>query len=105
MTYYQEKLDGKILATVEYGSMVDPENSGQLPLAFHRYLMHGVLEVDGHRLLFSDEFPSGGRLDFNDLSVAIVSDDFDQLQTHFVNLEKDAIEVIVPFQATDWSPG
>lgn len=65
--------------------MVDPENPGQLPLTFHHYMMNGILEIDGHRLLFSDEFPSGARPDFNDLSVAIVSDDFDQLQTPFAN--------------------
>ncbi|MFV8806876.1 hypothetical protein [Aerococcus urinaeequi] len=105
MTYYQEKLDGKILASVEYGSTVDPENPGQLPLAFHHYLMHGTLETCGQRLLCSDEFPSENQPDFNDVSVAIMSDDLDQLQTYFANLEKDAIKVILPFQATDWSPG
>lgn len=31
MPYYQETLDGKILAAVEYGAMVDTENFGQLP--------------------------------------------------------------------------
>ena len=31
MLYYQETLDSKILAAVEYGAMVDTENSGQLP--------------------------------------------------------------------------
>lgn len=69
MTYYREKLDGKILASVEYGQ----------------------------RLLFSDEFPSEDQPDFNDVSVTIMSDDLDQLQTYFANLEKDAIEVIVLF--------
>lgn len=101
MTYYQEKLDGKILASVEYGSMVDPENPGQLSQSFPYYLMHGTLETYGQRLLFSDEIPSEEQPDFNDVSVTIMSDDLDQLQTYFANLEKDAIEVIVPFQATD----
>lgn len=31
MPYYQETLGVKILAAVEYGAMVDTENSGQLP--------------------------------------------------------------------------
>ncbi|MCT1798338.1 hypothetical protein M3A75_06530 [Aerococcus viridans] len=104
MTYYREKLDGKILASAEYGSMVDPENPGQLPQSFLYYLMHEALEAYGQRLLFSDEFPSEDQPDFNDVSVTIMSDDLDQRQTYFANLEKDAIEVIVPFQATDWSP-
>jgi len=59
--------------------------------------MHGTLETYGQRLLFSDEFPSEDQPDFNDVSVTIMSDDLDQLQTYFANLEKDAIEVIVLF--------
>lgn len=31
MPYYKKTLGCKILAAVEYGAMVDTENSGQLP--------------------------------------------------------------------------
>ena len=31
MPYYKETLGCKMLAAVEYGAMVDTENSGQLP--------------------------------------------------------------------------
>ena len=60
MLYYQETLDGKILAAVEYGAMVDTENSGQLPKTQHHHLLRGSLGINGKSLLFSDEFPSEG---------------------------------------------
>ena len=98
MTYYQEKLDGKILAPVVYGSMVDPENPVQLPIAFHHYLMRGILETGSQRLLCSYEFPSENQPDFNDVSVAIMSDDFDQFQTYFANLEKSRSKLSFPLK-------
>lgn len=39
MNYYQETLGGKILASVEYGTMVDPEETNQLPEDYQHYLM------------------------------------------------------------------
>lgn len=60
MPYYKETLGGKILATVEYGAVVDTENSGQLPKTQHHHLLRAALDIDGKSLLFSDEFPSEG---------------------------------------------
>lgn len=105
MNYYQETLGGKILASVEYGTMVNPEETNQLPEDYQHYLMHGALEVEGKRILFSDEFPSNNQLEYNDVSIALMSNDFSQLENYFTKLEKEATEVMVPFQATDWSPG
>lgn len=56
MPYYQETLGVKILAAVEYGAMVDPENSGQLPKTQHHHLLRGALDIDGKSLLFSANF-------------------------------------------------
>ena len=105
MPYYQETLGVKILAAVEYGAMVDPENSGQLPKTQHHHLLSGALDIDGKSLLFSDEFPSEGQPDYNDVSVSIMSSDFDQSQGCFYNLVKESTEVIVLFQAIDWFLG
>lgn len=60
MPYYKETLGGKILAAVEYGAVVDTENSDQLPKTQHHHLLRGALDIDGKSLLFSDEFPSEG---------------------------------------------
>lgn len=68
-------------------------------------MLCGALVIDVKGLLFSDEFPSEDQPGYNDVSVSIMSSDFDQLQGYFNNLVKKATEVMVPFQAIDWSIG
>ncbi|MFW3331546.1 hypothetical protein ACSHWD_02645 [Aerococcus urinaeequi] len=84
MPYYQETLGVKILAAVEYGAMVDPENSGQLPKTQHHHLLRGALDIDGKSLLFSDEFPSEGQPDYNDVSVSIMSSGLTSYKAVFI---------------------
>ena len=84
MPYYKETLGGKILAAVEYGAVVDTENSGQLPKTQHHHLLRGALDIDGKSLLFSDEFPSKGQPDYNDVSVSIMSSGLTSYKAVFI---------------------
>lgn len=84
MPYYQETLGVKILAAVEYGAMVDLENSGQLPKTQHHHLLLGAQDIDGKSLLFSDEFPSEGQPDYNDVSVSIMSSGLTSYKAVFI---------------------
>jgi len=73
-----------------------------LPEEAKDLVMHGHLEIEGNKVMFSDTFPGQPHTVGNNITLAIVTDDHSKIQRYFDQL-KEGGSVSMELQETFWS--
>ena len=84
-----------------YGDM-PPDNEFPLDEATKHLVMHSLLNIQGSKVMFSDVSPGMPFVLGNNISLAIVSQDMDEMKNIFNQL-KDGGTVGMELQETFWS--
>lgn len=79
-----------------------PNPEFPLPDEAKDLVMHAQLKIHGNTLMFSDVFPGSPFIKGNNISLAIVSEDMDEVKFLFNELKKNGT-VIMELQETFWS--
>ncbi|MFC4408908.1 VOC family protein [Chungangia koreensis] len=74
----------------------------QLPEEAKDRVMHGHLEIEGNKVMFSDTFPGQPYTVGSNITLAIVTEDREKLQTYYDQL-KEGGQVVMELQETFWS--
>ena len=73
-----------------------------VPEGYGSHIMHAEVDILGTKVMFSDSLPGQEHHVGNHITVAVVTDNEQQLQFAFDVLARDG-EIIMHLQATDWS--
>lgn len=80
-----------------------PQNPAYiLPEQAKMLVMHSELNIAGGRIMFSDTFPGNPFTVGNNISVAVVSSNVEDLKTYFNNMKEGGM-VTMEIQETFWS--
>ncbi|OOE10632.1 VOC family protein [Fictibacillus arsenicus] len=79
-----------------------PNPNYELPEEARDLVMHTRLNIDGSNVMFSDTFPSMPFVEGNNVTLAIVNKDMDQIKSMYEGL-KEGGEVVMELQETFWS--
>jgi PhnB protein len=79
-----------------------PDPEFQLPEEAKNLVMHARLEIQGSRLMFSDTFPGMPFILGNNITLALVSEDIDEMKSLFHKLGEGG-KVSMELQETFWS--
>ena len=103
--FYAQVLGGKITAAMPYG-----DGPPDMPISDPKYkdwLMHAWLQIGDQAIMGADvdkDWAPNIDKPKNGFDVAVHTDDVDQARAWFEGLSEGG-RVIMPFQATFWSPG
>lgn len=99
--YYAQVFNTEPLQLMTFGDTPqDPQHP--LPEEAKQLIMHSRLRIAGSLVMFSDTFPGMPFVTGNNISLAIVSEDLDELTTSFHKL-KEGGKVVMELQETFWS--
>lgn len=79
-----------------------PNPNYELPEEAKNLVMHTRLNIDGSNVMFSDTFPGMPFVEGNNVTLAIVNKDIDQIKSMYEGL-KEGGEVVMELQETFWS--
>lgn len=79
-----------------------PNPNYELPEEAKNLVMHTRLNIDGSNIMFSDTFPGMPFVEGNNVTLAIVNKDIDQIKSMYEGL-KEGGEVVMELQETFWS--
>ncbi|MFE1244177.1 VOC family protein [Fictibacillus sp. NPDC058756] len=79
-----------------------PNPSYELPEEAKDLVMHTRLNIDGSNVMFSDTFPGMPFVEGNNVTLAIVNKDMDQIKSIYEGLIEGG-EVVMELQETFWS--
>jgi PhnB protein len=79
-----------------------PNPNYELPEEAKDLVMHTRLNIDGSNVMFSDTFPGMPFVEGNNVTLAIVNKDIDQIKSMYEGL-KEGGEVVMELQETFWS--
>lgn len=79
-----------------------PNPNYELPEEAKNLVMHTRLNIDGSNVMFSDTFPGMPFVEGNNVTLAIVNKDTDQIKSMYEGL-KEGGEVVMELQETFWS--
>ena len=65
-------------------------------------VMHTYLDISGSRVMFSDAFPGNPFVIGNNISLAVVTNNEDEIKSYYKKL-KEGGEIVMPLQETFWS--
>ena len=99
--FYSKVFDSEITQLTTFGdSPQDPDY--QLPEEAKDLIMHARLDISGSNVMFSDTFPGQPYVTGNNVTLALLSDNMDDLKTWFEQL-KSGGTVEMELQETFWS--
>jgi PhnB protein len=99
--YYAEVFGTEKPQIMTFGD-APPNPEYPLPEEAKHLVMHTRLSVSGSNLMFSDVFPDMPFVAGNNFSLAVVSNDMDELKTYFNKLKQGGT-VRMELQETFWS--
>jgi PhnB protein len=99
--YYAEVFGTEKPQIMTFGEAPSDPNY-PLPEEVKNLVLHARLNILGRRVMFSDTFPGQPFVEGNNFSLAIVSNDMDEVKTLFHKL-KEGGEVKMELQETFWS--
>jgi PhnB protein len=79
-----------------------PNPNYELPEEAKDLVMHTRLNIDGSNVMFSDTFPGTPFVEGNNVTLAIVNKDIDQIKSIYEGL-KEGGKVVMELQETFWS--
>jgi PhnB protein len=79
-----------------------PNPNYELPEEAKNLVMHTRLNIDGSNVMFSDTFPGTPFVEGNNVTLAIVNKDIDQIKSIYAGL-KEGGKVVMELQETFWS--
>lgn len=79
-----------------------PNPNYELPEEAKNLVMHTRLNIDGSYVMFSDTFPGTPFVEGNNVTLAIVNKDIDQIKSIYAGL-KEGGKVVMELQETFWS--
>jgi PhnB protein len=79
-----------------------PNPNYELPEEAKDLVMHTRLNIDGSNVMFSDTFPGMPFVEGNNVTLAIVNKDINQIKSMYEGL-KEGGEVVMELQETFWS--
>lgn len=98
--FYERVLGGKITFSMTWGEM---PGADQLPVAWHKLIMHATLNV-GDKVLMGADAPPERYQQPKGMSVSIHPKDIAEGERIFNALSENGT-VHMPFEKTFWSPG
>lgn len=99
--YYARVFGTEIPKMMSFGEM-PPNPEYPLPEEAKHLIMHTRLTISGSNVMFSDVFPGMPFVVGNNISLSVVSDNLDEIQSAFNKL-KDGGTVGMELQETFWS--
>ena len=99
--YYAQVFGTETPNMMSFGEM-PPNPEYPLPEEAKHLIMHSRLNISGSNVMFSDVFPGMPFVVGNNISLTIVSDNMDEIQSAFNKL-KDGGTVGMELQETFWS--
>ena len=101
VNFYAEVFGTENPKIMTFGEMpANPEYP--LPEEAKDLVMHSRLNISGSNVMFSDVFPGMPFIEGNNISLAIVSKDLEEITSAFSKL-KEGGKVVMELQETDWS--
>ncbi|MFD1357926.1 VOC family protein [Fictibacillus halophilus] len=79
-----------------------PNPNYELPEEAKDLVMHTRLNIDGSNVMFSDTFPGMPFVEGNNVTLAIVNKDIEQIKSIYEGLKEDG-KVVMELQETFWS--
>jgi PhnB protein len=79
-----------------------PNPNYELPEEAKDLVMHTRLIIDGSNVMFSDTFPGMPFIEGNNVTLAIVNKDIEQIKSIYEGLKEDG-KVVMELQETFWS--
>jgi PhnB protein len=79
-----------------------PNPNYELPEEAKDLVMHTRLNIDGSNVMFSDTFPGMPFVEGNNVTLAIVNKDIEQIKSIYEDLKEDG-NVVMELQETFWS--
>jgi PhnB protein len=79
-----------------------PNPNYELPEEAKDLVMHTRLNIDGSNVMFSDTFPGMPFVEGNNVTLAIVNKDIEQIKSIYEGLKEDG-NVVMELQETFWS--
>ena len=99
--FYSEIFNSEITHLSTFGD--SPQHPDyQLPEEAKDLIMHARLDISGSNVMFSDTFPGQQYVVGNNITLALLSDNTDDLKTWFGQL-KDGGSVVMELEETFWS--
>ncbi|MCG7406498.1 VOC family protein [Paenibacillus sp. ACRRX] len=101
VTFYADVFETEQPQFMTFGE-APPNPEYPLPEAAKPLIMHTRLSINGSNVMFSDVFPDMPFVEGNNISLALVSPEEDQLKSYFNKL-KEGGSVRMELQETFWS--
>lgn len=79
-----------------------PNPNYELPEEAKDLVMHTRLNIDGSNVMFSDTFPGMPFVEGNNVTLAVVNRDIEQIKSIYEGLKEDG-KVVMELQETFWS--
>jgi PhnB protein len=99
--YYAEVFGNESPQIMTFGD-TPPDPNFQLPVEAKTLVMHARLNISGSNVMFSDVFPGMPFTQGNNISLAIISKDLEEVKAWFHKL-KEGGTVSMELQETSWS--
>lgn len=99
--FYADAFETKKEQIMTYGEM-PPDPEFIIPEEVKNLVMHTMLNISGHTVMFSDSMPGMPFVAGNNISLTIVSKDMDEIKALFGKL-KEGGSVDMDLQETFWS--
>lgn len=97
--FYQDALGAKLLQLNLFGDFMP-----DLPEAMHHLVMNAQLDVNGTRIMLSDNNPEFPYHEGNNITAAIIFDDVETATSVYNKLSVDAKKIEMELQEVPWSP-
>ena len=101
VNFYAEVFGIENPKIMTFGEM-PPNPEYPLPEEAKDLVMHSRLNISGSNVMFSDVFPGMPFIEGNNITLAIVSKDLEEITSAFTKL-KEGGKVVMELQETDWS--
>jgi PhnB protein len=101
VNFYAEVFGTEEPKIMTFGEM-PPNPEYPLPEQAKDFVMHSRLNISGSNVMFSDVFPGMPFIEGNNISLAIVSTDLEEITSVFSKL-KEGGKVVMELQETSWS--
>ena len=101
VNFYAEVFGTEVPKIMTFGE-TPPNPEYPLPEEAKELVMHTRLNISGSNVMFSDVFPGMPFIEGNNISLAFVSTDLEEIKSAFSNL-KEGGKVVMELQETFWS--
>jgi len=101
VNFYAEVFETENPKIMTFGEM-PPNPEYPLPEEAKDLVMHSRLNISGSNVMFSDVFPGMPFIEGNNITLAMVSKDLEEITSAFSKL-KEGGKVVMELQETDWS--